>query len=135
MKKVFSLLVICLLLTSCGNKKEEIVNKQEDVKQQENATNMGYSLVKKEDDNKSMYISDENINFNGTNVKDALNSGALKIDDIVSNMSYVTLDDDKSNMYIIEQDEESFYVMECDKDNNHNTYIGTDFDTVVDSCK
>ncbi len=135
MKKVFSLLVICLLLTSCGNKKEEIVNKQEDVKQQENATNMGYSLVKKEDDNKSMYISDENINFNGTNVKDALNSGALKIDDIVSNMSYVTLDDDKSNMYIIEQDEGSFYILECDKDNNHNTYIGTDFDTVVDSCK
>lgn len=135
MKKVFSLLVICLLLTSCGNKKEEIVNKQEDVKQQENATNMGYSLVKKEDDNKSMYISDENITFNGTNVKDALNSGALKIDDIVSNMSYVTLDDDKSNMYIIEQDEGSFYILECDKDNNHNTYIGTDFDTVVDSCK
>lgn len=135
MKKVFSLLVICLLLTSCGNKKEETVNKQEDVKQQENATNMGYSLVKKEDDNKSMYISDENITFNGTNVKDALNSGALKIDDIVSNMSYVTLDDDKSNMYIIEQDEGSFYILECDKDNNHNTYIGTDFDTVVDSCK
>lgn len=135
MKKVFSLLVICLLLTSCGSKKEENTKVQEDVKQQENATNMGYSLVKKEDDNKSMYISDENINFNGTNVKDALNSGALKIDDIVSNMSYVTLEDEKSNMYIIEQDEESFYIMECDKDNNHNTYIGTDFDTVVDSCK
>jgi hypothetical protein len=50
-------------------------------------------------------------------------------------MSYVTLEDEKSNMYIIEQDEESFYIMECDKDNNHNTYIGTDFDTVVDSCK
>ena len=82
-----------------------------------------------------MYISDENIRFNGANVKDALNSGTLTIDDIVSNMSYVTLDDDKSNMYIIEQDEESFYVLECDKDNNHNTYIGTDFDAVVDSCK
>lgn len=134
MKKVFSLLVICLLLTSCGSKKEENNKPQEDVKQQENATSMGYSLVKKENDT-SMYISDENINFNGTNVKDALNSGALKIDDIVSNMSYITLDDDKSNMYIIEQDEQSFYIMECDKDNNHNTYIGTDFDTVVDSCK
>ncbi len=134
MKKVFSLLVICLLLTSCGSKKEDNTKVQEDTKQQENATNMGYSLVKKEDD-KSMYISDENIRFNGVNVKNALNSGALKIDDIVSNMSYVTLDDDKSNMYIIEQDEESFYVMECDKDNNHNTYIGTDFDVVVDSCK
>ena len=134
MKKVFSLLVICLLLTSCGNKKEDNTKVQEDTKQQENATNMGYSLVKKEDD-KSMYISDENIKLNGTNVKDALNSGTLKIDDIVSNMSYVTLEDGKSNMYIIEQDEESFYVMECDTDNNHNTYIGTDFDVVVESCK
>ncbi len=135
MKKVFSLLVICLLLTSCGNKKEESVKQPVDTKQQENVTNSGYSLIKKEDDSKNMYISDENIRFNGTNVKEALNSGALTIDDIVSNMSYVTLDDDKSNMYIIEQDEQSFYVLECDKDNNHNTYIGTDFDVVVDSCK
>ncbi len=134
MKKVFSLLVICLLLTSCGSKKEENTKVQEDTKQQENATNMGYSLVKKENDT-NMYISDENIKFNGTNVKDALSNDALKIDDIVSNMSYVTLEDDKSNMYIIEQEEESFYVLECDKDNNHNTYIGTDFDVVIDSCK
>ena len=134
MKKVFSLLVICLLLTSCGSKKEDNTKVQEDTKQQENVTNMGYSLVKKENDT-NMYISDENIKFNGTNVKDALSNGALKIDDIVSNMSYVTLEDDKSNMYIIEQEEESFYVLECDKDNNHNTYIGTDFDVVIDSCK
>ena len=134
MKKVFSLLIICLLLTSCGSKKDENVKAQEDTKQQEKAASMGYSLIKKENDT-NMYISDENINFNGVNVKDSLNSGALKIDDIVSNMSYVTLEDEKSNMYIIEQDEESFYVMECDTDNNHNTYIGTDFDVVVESCK
>ena len=137
MKKVFSLLVICLLLTSCGSKNENKNENPTNTSNQE-VREDGYYLVKKESDSKSILIANPEIKYNGTLVKDGLNNGALTIEDITDNMSFVTLEDEKSNMYIVDiedRGEQSFYVMLCDKSNNNNIYIGTDFDQVVDSCK
>ena len=130
MKKIFSLLVICLLLTSCNKKESETQTNNE--QKQETATNTA-KFVRKEDDTISVYTFDDDIKYNDKNLKDALINEEIKIDDVVSSTQYVMPENSESAIFIIETDP-AFYVMYCKTQNNNNIYIGNEFEKVSKAC-
>lgn len=130
MKKIFSLLVICLLLTSCNKKESETQTNNE--QKQETATNTA-KFVRKEDDTISVYTFDDDIKYNDKNLKDALINEEIKIDDVVSSTQYVMPENSESAIFIIETDP-AFYVMYCKTQNNNNIYIGSEFEKVSKAC-
>ncbi len=132
MKKILSLLLVCLLLTSCQNKAKENENKVESNNQVENTETQ--NNVEQADDVYNVIMLSENVNYNGQNVKTLLDSGEVKLGDIVDGMGYNTYDDDHGYLYIIDG-EESFYIMICNLDNNKNVYISTDYDEAEGACK
>ena len=137
MKKVLALLFVCLLLTSCGKKQESVPseNKQENTQQQnDEQSSLRYTKIKKLEDDTVIYTYNEDITFNGSNLKDLLLNDTIKIEDVVSGMSHIEEPGTESYMYIVEKDP-AFYVMFCGTDNDKNIYIGTDFDETEQSCK
>ena len=132
MKKTFSLLVICLLLTSCGNKQNNNQQNQEN-NQTEQKQEKGTFVTKTLDDY-SIYTFNDSIMYNGDNLKEALQNKKYTIEEVVSNYGYTSTEDLKSNMYIVDV-EPAFYVMFCGTEENTNIYISTDFDEAFNSCK
>ncbi len=131
MKKVLSLLFVCLLLTSCGAKKQE--QQSQDNNQTEAVQEKG-TFIKTTDDDISIYTLTDSLTYKGENLKDILKDGKITIEEIVSSYGYTTTEDQKSNMYIVEE-EPAFYVMFCGNDKSNNkVYISTDFDEAFTSC-
>ncbi len=141
LKKIFSLLVICLLLTSCGSKKEEQKpqnqeqTQQQEVQEDENVEEPKRvsNVIYKVDEQTSVYSFDDSIPYNGSTVKDVLNTGT-SIRDIVEGMAFTSSEDELSHMYIMETDP-SFYVMFCGTDSNKNVYVSTNFYEAFEACK
>ena len=133
MKKFLVLIAICLLASSCSNNSNNVENNNSNNSATQQATENNANLVKRVDTSTSIYISNSDIKFKEFNVKDALASNALTIDDIIDNTAFVTLSDSKSYMYIIDQID-PFYLVVCNNDTNHNIYINTDFDASEKAC-